>query len=277
MQATPRQANHAIAMLSKMLSLAERWGLRPLNSNPCRHLRRYPEVQRTRYPLPEELERIGAALREAEADGTLRPEVAACIKFLALSGARLSEAIGLELSTVDFRTGAWSLADAKTGARMAMLGAPALAVLANLSRTGGRAFPSVNVDMVERAWAKLRERAAAPDLRLHDLRHGVGTLRRRGRAERVHGARPARPPDHHDGRPLREPARRPAARGRRRRGRADRRGDGRRRWRGCEIGTTALRADDARLGPYTRSTVPHRPPRAHPLRIAPSGGRPWPA
>ena len=39
---TPRQANHAVAVLSKMFNLAERWKLRPLNSNPCRHIRRYP-------------------------------------------------------------------------------------------------------------------------------------------------------------------------------------------------------------------------------------------
>ena len=43
MKATPRQANHVVAVLSKMFNLAELWKLRPLNSNPCQHLKRYPE------------------------------------------------------------------------------------------------------------------------------------------------------------------------------------------------------------------------------------------
>ena len=71
LRATPRQANHVVAMLSKMFHLAERWKLRPLNSNPCRHIRRYPENARDRYPLPEELERIGIAMREMEDQGKL--------------------------------------------------------------------------------------------------------------------------------------------------------------------------------------------------------------
>jgi integrase len=177
---TPRQANYTASMLSKMLNLAERWQLRPLNSNPCRHLRRYPETARDRYPLPEELERIGATLRAMEAEGALLPEDAACIRFLALVGCRLGEAITLDLRDVDFRTGVWALPDAKAGKRAVMLGAPALALLAALGRTEGYAFvrasgKPVTSPMIEHAWIKIRGRAGVPDLRLHDLRHGVGT------------------------------------------------------------------------------------------------------
>jgi integrase len=192
---TPRQANHVVAVVSKMMNLAERWKLRPLNSNPCRHIERYPEVERDRYPLLEELERIGAAMREMEAEGSLRSEDANCILFLAFVGCRLNEAVDLDLATVNFRTGAWTLPDAKAGARIVMLGAPALALLANVGRTTGRAFVRddgrpVTVNMIERAWIGdkaqpqhrkkrarpgIRERAGVPGLRIHDLRHGVGT------------------------------------------------------------------------------------------------------
>jgi integrase len=177
---TPRQANHVVAVLSKMFHLAERWKLRPLSSNPCRHVRRYPERQRDRYPLPEELERVGAALRAMEAAGELRTSDAACIRFLALVGCRLSEAVELNLESVNFRTGIWTLPDAKAGARPVMLGAPALVLLAGLGRATGRAFvrqsgAPVTVNMIEHAWSAVRDRADARDLRLHDLRHGVGT------------------------------------------------------------------------------------------------------
>jgi integrase len=185
---TPRQANHVVAILSKMFNLAKSWKagsgkekLRPQNSNPCRHIRRYPETARDRYALSEELERIGATMREMQSDGTLRPEDAACISYLALVGCRLNEAVALELDDVNFRTGAWALPDAKAGKRTVMLGAPALALLASLGRTTGRAFvrPSgkpVTVNMVEHAWSDIRAKASIPDLRIHDLRHTTGTL-----------------------------------------------------------------------------------------------------
>ena len=154
MQATPRQANHVVAMFSKMLSLAERL-----------ERRRRPEAALTEQqpmPPPPRYPKCSArAIRCRTSWGRSAPRSASlkragrtlsgCIEFLALSGARLSEAIELELGTVDFRTGAWQLADAKTGARIATLGAPALAVLANLGRTGGRAFPNLNAGMVERS------------------------------------------------------------------------------------------------------------------------------
>jgi hypothetical protein len=38
---TPYQANRVQAVLSKMFNLAERWGMRPDNTNPCRHIDRF--------------------------------------------------------------------------------------------------------------------------------------------------------------------------------------------------------------------------------------------
>jgi integrase len=191
---TPRQANHVVAVLSKMLNLAERWKLRPLNSNPCRHLQRYPENRRERFLNADELDRVGAVLRDMEAAGTIRPEVAACIRFLALTGCRLSEAVGAIWRTIDAKAGIWRLADAKTGARNVALGAPALALLAQLPRSGDRVFASaegepVTANVIERAWIGekaqpkhrkaarpgIRDRAGIPDVRIHDLRHTMGT------------------------------------------------------------------------------------------------------
>jgi integrase len=151
-----------------MMNLAERWKLRAQGTNPCRHLQRYPETKRTRYPKLDELQRIGAAL------AGISPELAGCIRFIALSGCRLSEGVGLMLEAVDFKTGEWTLADAKAGARTVVLGAPALALLSGLELAKGRAWP-VTKHMVEKAWRRVRDQAEAPDLRIHDLRHGVGT------------------------------------------------------------------------------------------------------
>ena len=48
MASTPYEANRTIALLSKMFSLAEKWGLRPDASNPCHHVEKYKEHARKR-------------------------------------------------------------------------------------------------------------------------------------------------------------------------------------------------------------------------------------
>jgi hypothetical protein len=40
--ATPYSANRTLALLSKMFNLAERWGVRPEATNPCRYVDKYP-------------------------------------------------------------------------------------------------------------------------------------------------------------------------------------------------------------------------------------------
>jgi integrase len=191
---TPRQANHVLAILSKMLNLSELWRMRPDGTNPCRHVRRYPEAKRERFLSAAELERLGAALREMEATGAIRPEVAACIRFLALTGCRLGEAVGATWDAIDAEAGVWRLSDAKAGARTVALGAPALALLTGLARSGDRVFADasgkpVTTNVLERAWIGekaqpehrrrarpgVRDRAGVPDVRLHDLRHTLGT------------------------------------------------------------------------------------------------------
>jgi integrase len=191
---TPRQANHVLSLLSKMMNLAEVWRMRPDGTNPCRHVQRYAETKRERFLSAAELERVGAALRAAEAEGAIRPEVAACIRFLALTGCRLSEAVSLTWDVIDSKASVWRLAEAKAGARIVPLGAPALALLASLGRSDGQVFASadgkpVTDNVIERAWIGekaqpkhrkvarpgIRDRAGIPDVRVHDLRHTMGT------------------------------------------------------------------------------------------------------
>jgi integrase len=62
----PYLANRAIAVLSKMLTLAEAWGERPNGSNPAPHIERFGERKRERLLSADELARLGAALSDAE-------------------------------------------------------------------------------------------------------------------------------------------------------------------------------------------------------------------
>ena len=59
---TPRAANRALMVLSKMFSLAEDWGLAPAGGNPCRFVRKYKEGMRERFLTEDEYRRIGCEL-----------------------------------------------------------------------------------------------------------------------------------------------------------------------------------------------------------------------
>ena len=63
--------NHVVSMLSKMFSLAQTWELVPHGCNACKAVRHYREEPRERFLTPEEYRRVGAALREVAADGSI--------------------------------------------------------------------------------------------------------------------------------------------------------------------------------------------------------------
>ena len=86
MRAKPYQANSTLAMLSKFFGWAEKHGLRPDGSNPCRHVEKYREGRRERFLSQAELGRLGDALREAEQDKTCSPWVIAAIRLLTSYG-----------------------------------------------------------------------------------------------------------------------------------------------------------------------------------------------
>ena len=65
LRATPRAANRALGVLSKMFALAEDWGLTPPGDNPCRFVARYRERMRERFLSADEYRRAGRALRES--------------------------------------------------------------------------------------------------------------------------------------------------------------------------------------------------------------------
>ena len=106
----PYQANRTLGVLSKMFALAEVWGLRPDASNPCRHVKRYKESKRERFLSPEETERLGEVLAEAESE---MPSAVAAFRLLLLTGCRLSEIQFLRWEYV--RDDCIELPDAKTG------------------------------------------------------------------------------------------------------------------------------------------------------------------
>ena len=172
----PYQANRTLGVLSKMFSLAEIWGLRPDGSNPCRHVKRYKENKRERFLSPEETERLGEVLREAESE---MPSAVAALRLLLLTGCRLSEIQFLRWEHV--KHDCIELPDAKTGGRIVPLGPEARAVLTDLPREDGNPWvirgklPGSHITDLQRPWRRIRARAELEDVRIHDLRHSYAS------------------------------------------------------------------------------------------------------
>lgn len=174
----PTVANRTVDILSKMLSLAEQWGWRPPETNPCKAVPRYRiERHRERVLTREELFRLGEAIRAAPAEGLASANAAAAIRLLVLTGCRRNEILELHWDDLDFDSGQMRLRDSKSGPRMVAMPDKAAEIFAGLARTPGSpwVFPGrrkgsrlVNIND---SWDRIRKRAGLDDVRLHDLRH----------------------------------------------------------------------------------------------------------
>src|SRR5262249_31440383 len=178
----PYQANRSIAVLSKMMNLADAWGLRTDSINPCRHIKKYKEVKRDRYLTLEELRRLGKVLADAQADGKETPFVLAAIWLLILTGARLTEVLTLRWEHVDLRHGVLRLPDSKTGAKPIYLNNAAVQLLRNMPRLQGHRYvipgnkPGARLINLQKPWRRLRAKAGLNDVRIHDLRHSFASV-----------------------------------------------------------------------------------------------------
>ena len=205
MAATPRAANHALALVSAIWNWAARRDEVALADNPAKGIERYPEQGRERFLTSEEFARLGAALSEGESVGLpysvdeskpgakhapkaenrrvrLDPFAVAAIRLLILTGARLREILDARWSQVDLERGVIFLADSKTGKKPIYLSAAAQAVLAGLPRIEGNPHVIAGAkDGAPRAdlkkpWAAVCRAAGLEGVRLHDLRHSFASF-----------------------------------------------------------------------------------------------------
>jgi integrase len=184
MRATPYLANRCLALISAMLHLAERWGVRPDGSNPCRHVQKYPEHRRQRFLSSAELGRLGKVLTAVERENVEHPSVVPAVRLLLLTGARRGEVLGLRWHHVNWERQCLDLPDSKTGPKTVHLNPPALEVLSTLAdrrKDGARwVLPGRETGKplvgLPHAWQRIRNRAGLDDVRLHDLRHSFASV-----------------------------------------------------------------------------------------------------
>jgi integrase len=193
----PANANRCLALLSHMFNIAEKWGERPRGTNPCAHVDKYQERTRERMLSPDELGRLGDALRSAatgypedfkvmgRAISRKSPEdwrAIALIRLLIFSGARLQEVLTMRWAEIDEARGIARLPDSKTGAKNVFLPAPALEVLPKLPRIDNNPYvlpgdrDGQHFNGPQKAWQRIRALAKLDDVRLHDLRHAHASI-----------------------------------------------------------------------------------------------------
>ena len=182
MSGTPVYANRSLSLLSKMFSLAERWGYRGPRTNPCHGLSeiRYRERQHNRRLAPDEIKCLWAALDDLGQYPAHQYAVAA-IRLLMLTGARKGEILSSQWGWVDWERGRLLLPDSKTGQKTVHLNQPALEVMQELNRVGenphiiiGRA-KNTHMQDLRHIWAIVLKMTGICNLRIHDLRHVYAT------------------------------------------------------------------------------------------------------
>lgn len=176
----PRTANHAVALLSKIINWAPDHGFAAPAENPCAKVKHYREGKRERFLSDSEVTALGDALRAAEGKGA-NPWVIGLIRLLLLTGARLGELLTLRWEYVDHAHQVLRLPDSKTGAKVIRLSQPALQILDALPRIDGNpwVFPG-HIDgrhlvNIGKPWRAIRAAAGLPEVRLHDLRHSYAS------------------------------------------------------------------------------------------------------
>ncbi len=177
----PTQANRTIAVLSRMFTLAIRWGMRA--DNPCKTIERNVEGKRQRYLTGAELARLTTALTELPDQGA-----ANAIRLLLLTGARRGEVLAAKWTDFDLEEGSWvkpasttkqkkthrvPLSDAAVALLKDMRGSAPKEVVHLFPPPEGQTPHRLDLDD---AWGILRKTADIGTARLHDLRHTFASV-----------------------------------------------------------------------------------------------------
>lgn len=172
-------ASRTVELLGGIFTYAVRHGMRA--DNPVHGVMRPVDGRRERRLSDSEYAAFGAALRHAES--SVWPAAVACARFLALTGWRSGEALGLRWGDVDLTRRTAVLSDTKAGRSMRPLARAACNVLRSMGRAADTAlvFPPTRGEGVMSGFRDLWGRITKlgdlpPDVTPHVLRHSFASL-----------------------------------------------------------------------------------------------------
>ncbi|SPH24421.1 Prophage integrase IntS [Defluviimonas aquaemixtae] len=175
LRATPYQANRTLALLSKMLSLAVRWRLRP--DNPAVGIEKYVEEKRYRWLSDAELGRLTKAL-----DAHPNQIAADAIRLQLLTGARIGEVLSAQWGDFDLDRGVWTKPSHHTKQKRTEhlpLSRATVALVSGMKAQRGETSSflcpgrntSVPISDLKAFWRSVTSAANLEDYRIHDNRH----------------------------------------------------------------------------------------------------------
>ena len=171
-------ASRTVGLLGAIFTYAVRRRIRP--DNPVHGVVRPADGRRERRLTDDECKALGVALRKSEAQN-IWPAAIAVARFLAISGWRSGEALGLRWDELDLARRTAALGDTKTGRSVRPLSHAACDLLRGLTRSGHLVFAATRGDGrmagFPKLWTKIAKLGGLPaDVTPHTLRHSYASL-----------------------------------------------------------------------------------------------------
>lgn len=179
---TPYQANRILALLSKLMSLAEEWDWRE-GTNPCRHIRKFREQARQRFLSGDEIAAVRSSTSELLLEKKITPHAASILELLLLTGARSGELASAKWSWVNWALQIIAIPESKSGAKTIYLSKDAVVLLREQekrSRSQEYIYPGrdagKHIHNLRKPWVRICVKAGLSGVRVHDLRHTAASL-----------------------------------------------------------------------------------------------------